>query len=879
MAKSRRIHLNRRLALILIVMTIVSGVGVALAHKIQKALGLERALQTGIDAVETEDWPRAGSHLKHYLQFRPNHLTALEGYGEALLKGYANPNEAYDVHERILKLDEKRHRIRRQQIEIGLALGWIESARKHAEKLLEQFPDNADALYLGGRCEEAAQNFDNALRLYLRAFEQEPLHPGTNRRLAVIQEVWKLAPDQADRSVARLEQSGDTSPETLYTLAEFRLKRHRIDAAHDLVRQAFEDGHGDTKLLVLAMTIATRQANLLANAGDKTAALELLRFWQPHMQTAINASPESVFLDMGLAQLQRSASQHEPALQTLRNTVARVPEHIDVRFQLVWQLLQMNHLDEAESVFAELPETDIGMQYRRTLSGLAALQRGELQTASETLSQCIQEGVEPRTIETSVIMCYVGLCEQQGHWDSAAVACQRVLELTPDNRTARVALALAHLVSGQRKAAFQELRRTGRLGQVLKHSVISEVEPLKYRLPVGQLLASESSVLDTRDQVFLAALVAVSQGDLDEAQQRLAAADSESKPEERLFDLVVLSAAGEPVPVEQLEQVAHLDRTDARPLSALFASWGKGTKRDRIESLTRDRLTGLLVADWQSNADVLAAACSNASRMLQAKHPQSAAGLLQTAETLYAKLVELNPSQIPSFIRFLIAHRRLDDAVKWCQSVWNSQPQAVAPLWLSAVQSQVGNTRGLKQLETQLAATLKQPNDTDSRRESQLRLVLGDIYLLTDRYALAEREYRQVVGADRSNVAGLNNLAWLLTVQNAEIDIAFDLISQAISINGPTANLLDTQGCVQLVRGETQAALVDLQAASERSPGPDVLSHLALAQLQQGDREAALDSLRQAIVHGFDLDQRPLLEYEFVEPLRAIWSEARSTGL
>ena len=91
--------------------------------------------------------------------------------------------------------------------------------------------------------------------------------------------------------------------------------------------------------------------------------------------------------------------------------------------------------------------------------------------------------------------------------------------------------------------------------------------------------------------------------------------------------------------------------------------------------------------------------------------------------------------------------------------------------------------------------------------------------------------------------------------------------------------MLDTRGCVQLVRGETQAALVDLQAATERSLGPDVLSHLALAQLQQGEREAALDSLRLAIVRGFDLDQRPLLEYEFVEPLRAIWSEARSTGL
>lgn len=893
MANVGKARLNRKLAVILLLVVVVGGVGVAAAHRVQRRIGIENARQTGMRAAEDGNWERAVGNLKYYLNAEPSDAEALKACATALVDGYTSRAEAYELLERVLEIRPADVAARKQQVELALVLGWSEPARSHVTTLLQQMPDDSEALYLAGKCEEAAARPTEAVSLYERATKANPLHVGANQRLASFYAAATEHSAKAHLAIARLQESGDESTETLKTLAEYHARQQQFDSAYSLICRAAESTQTDDAILLLGARLATRKASEELSAGSSQTAVETADLWQPRLEAAIKSQPDASWPAVSLVMLQRASGQEDAALKSLRGVIERVPEQLELQFQLAWQLIELKRIDEAEQEIAELPENEIGTKYRRLLQGLVAVQRERWESARETLQESIEAGVEPAVTELEVMLQHVACCVQLGDWQAVTSACEELLTKYPGHRLARITLAFSRLANGDYQQAVLDLRQVDGLHILLSESFDTSAgrasfSSLRFQLPTDAVLKALNGPDRRRERAFLSALAAVCRGEMQAAQTQLAAL-GESALEERLFDLVSVSSNRRAISIDELQSVVDADPEDSRAISALFAAWANEGASAKIDAFVRDRLTNLNSDTWARRALVLGTACSNSSRMLEAAHPQLGASLSRYAETLFRKAADIDDSTSWQLVSFLAAHDQGDEALKLCRKAWSTNPGMIARLWMTQAQTHSDPNSELQELTRQIAQTLRPATGSQQpaypalslspKDEVQLRLVLGDLSLMGLRYAQAEAEYGHVLQIDPDNVTAANNLAWLLAMRGHDLDRALDLAAHAISVDGRGANLLDTRACVYLARGEELLALDDLNEAARQARSADVEFHRAVAFNRQGQKVAAAESLRRAEDLGFDLHQRPPLEHPMCLELRDLWSELVATRL
>jgi cellulose synthase operon protein C len=85
-----------------------------------------------------------------------------------------------------------------------------------------------------------------------------------------------------------------------------------------------------------------------------------------------------------------------------------------------------------------------------------------------------------------------------------------------------------------------------------------------------------------------------------------------------------------------------------------------------------------------------------------------------------------------------------------------------------------------------------------------------------------------------------NNLAWLLALTGSQVKDALVDINQAIKLEGPGPEYLDTRGIIYLSLKRTQDAINDLEIAVKADPSsPSKLFHLTQAYLQANNKERA----------------------------------------
>lgn len=894
-----KVRLNRKVAVILLGVAVAGGAGIATAHRVQKRIGIENAREVGLQATADGDWERAAGNLKYYLDAEPNDVEALRACATAVLDGYNSRAEAYELLERALKMDPTSSVIRQQQVSLALSLGWTEPASSHIAVLLNRAGDDAEVQYLAGRCEEAAGRSSEAFAFYTQAAKLDPLHVEANRKLLL---ALAGVPEQTARVEAiatRLMESGDESIQTLTALAKYHTQRQQFDTAYELICRAADAGPLDHESLLLGTRLATRQAAEELAAGRTERALKLVAFWHPQLETAIESQPDATWADVSLAMLQRSAGQHEAALQSLRRVITRVPGQLDLQFQLAWQLLEPGRLNEAEEVVASMPQSPDGEKYRHLLTGLVAAQKQQWADAREKLQLAIETGVDPAVVEIEVRLQHAACCMQADDWPAAETAFVKLLQKYPGHRLAGISLAFCRLARGDYQQAVLDLRRVDGLKILLSGSTddlssSAAATALRFQLPTHSILKTLAVSGRRREQAFLTSLLAVCRGEFETAHKVLAEAD-DAAPDERLFDLVSLSSTGRTVSVDELQSVVAADPEDSRAISALFAAWAHQGEPRQIDGFVRANLTDLNSDVWLQRALVLATACSNSSRMLAAAHPDLGRSLSTYAETLFRKGTELDPSTSWQLVSFLAAHGQREEALTLCRSAWATNPGRIARLWLTQAQSHSDPAAELQVLEQHIKQSLRpdsvdspasrpgvpepSPATVDRDSEIPLRLVLGDLSLMTLRYAQAEAEYGRVVELDPSSATAANNLAWLLAMQGHSLDRALELISHAIAVEGRSSNLLDTRACVRLARDEASDALADLNEAASQAKSADIEFHRAVAFQRLGQKQAAVECLQRAGQLGFDLHQRPPLEHPMCLELRDLWAELVATNL
>ncbi len=115
-------------------------------------------------------------------------------------------------------------------------------------------------------------------------------------------------------------------------------------------------------------------------------------------------------------------------------------------------------------------------------------------------------------------------------------------------------------------------------------------------------------------------------------------------------------------------------------------------------------------------------------------------------------------------------------------------------------------------------------------------------------YRQAEALYRRTLNAEPRHLQALENLALVRALADGQQDEALNLVNQAVQAAGPSAELLELRGTIELAAGRLQPAQEDLENALADLPSGSV--HFHLAQLWTAKRDikrakAAMDEARQ----------------------------------
>ena len=864
-----KVKLNRRLVVVTGLTLSALGAGIFFLHHKQVAASVGLSREAGLEAVEAEDWHQAVSQLRYYLEHHPGDAEALKACAEALDKGYGEVEEAYSMLDKALSIDPYLHEARLKLVSLALKLQRTDEAAAHAKTLLERFPTDVEVIDLAARVAEADRKHGEAVRLYARIIQLQKNHLRANQRLTVLAKALLGNDRAAALSVSRLKDSGDTSFETLTTFAEFHFSEGQIDEAGKHLLEAIAQVPQQTSHVIVAAQLAVRICG--AREGHPlNRALESAL--SPHLRNEIGKQPDSVLFDMTLAQLQSYADRSNQSLETSRNAIDRVPNNLELRFQLSWQLIEGRHFKAAAEQIQNLkeaPESDrtTALKYAELLESVEVLQREDFKTAANRLEKLIGEGIKPASIAPVVARLEASCHEQLHDWNSAVRSWQRVVRLEPQNRRARLSLGLSLIAAARQPEGIRILTSIRRLGDL----IVAVAEDIPSSSKINRLKPHcifNSIILNTRSVPASAhrtcrALVHAAR---EEYEQAFAAVDTDEVTE-RLFDIVALTASSKVVSSDVLETVVKLDPDDARALTALILARKAGQDKEQISRFIRDRLTGVVTSEWVRRAQVIASGVAGAGLSLQKTDSKRSKELERIASSLLERMVNLDPTTIPQLVEFHLSWHRMRQAIDWCKRAWPKIPHKVAPLWLSAASQHRDARTRLGELEELLESTLKNPNNA-TRELAELRMVLSDLYLMTGRFGEAESSYRLVLKTLPDQTNALNNVAWLLSTRKEELDLAGELIEQAIAQEGLRPDLLDTRGCVRLAQGENEKAVQDFQTSVERGAGADTVFHLAVALRRTGNNDGSKRALDVAFQRGFDFSNVSPLEKQFITELK-----------
>ena len=227
--------------------------------------------------------------------------------------------------------------------------------------------------------------------------------------------------------------------------------------------------------------------------------------------------------------------------------------------------------------------------------------------------------------------------------------------------------------------------------------------------------------------------------------------------------------------------------------------------------------------------------------------PDAAQALRAYAIRRYEPLLDKSPQVLQRTVVLMCENdqtRQAIDVVQRCRKTFPDEAIAAAMVLVQR------KGRGVEQKPTELY--LK--NLLEQKPQSLgLKLALADFYDYAGRHDESIRLYRDVLAKDSTNVAALNNLAWVLSYDRREaarVTEALARIQQAIDLAGPLDELLDTRARILFEAGRPESALRDLSEAICEAPSAQRYADLAAMLRRAGKPAEAEKALAEARRHG-----------------------------
>jgi predicted Zn-dependent protease len=395
-------------------------------------------------------------------------------------------------------------------------------------------------------------------------------------------------------------------------------------------------------------------------------------------------------------------------------------------------------------------------------------------------------------------------------------------------------------------------------------TIVLAMRPGDRRASIQMLEESFKGIKPTAQEEFLLAKVYDADGNWAKAKEHLHALVSKqpgNTPQVLAFFIKALLRENEPAEAKRcLTELERREPDSERTVgltARLLVAEGNGQEAARS-------LTDFANSNYTKNQDA-AVFQRTAALFAELGRPADAEALLGR---YIAESEKTRPESLLTMAKFLARQDRLGEALDFCDraAAARCNPELVAEVAVNAVRQARPTAAERDRVRVWLDNELqKKPNS------AALLIARADLFDLYGDYGASQRAYRDLLARYPDNVAALNNLAWLLAVQENQGDEALTLIVQALRLRGAVAPLLDTQARVYLALGQCEKAVTKMEEAVRQAPTPTRYFHLSQALAKAGRSEAAGDAWRKAT-------KELLLTEKQVHPLEKADFRALSTA-
>jgi len=174
----------------------------------------------------------------------------------------------------------------------------------------------------------------------------------------------------------------------------------------------------------------------------------------PILEKALNAYPDDTNLNLLMAEALLEYGQAEKAVKLMRAFAEKYPEVADARIELALLLVKLKRFEEANAIFAALPQKDrnylVEYYYARALNGL-----GRQDDALHHFTLAVQQA--PKLIEAWVELAL--LYEKRGDHKNARQAYEELAQLSESNPDLLLRLAALSSNLGETERALEYVRK------------------------------------------------------------------------------------------------------------------------------------------------------------------------------------------------------------------------------------------------------------------------------------------------------------------------------------------------------------------------------------------------------------------------------------
>ena len=678
----------------------------------------------------------------------------------------------------------------------------------------QAMPRDAEPQYQLGLAYLAMQNVRGAVAAFRKATELDPMHWQANLKLTEILASTRNAAllDDAAKRLHEILASSPDNAEALDTLAIAEVKQGKTGEAGQRLEQTFKKfpKHLETAVVLARLKMAQKDV-----AGAEAV-----------LQKAVASAPESAPAALALAQFYVTSRQPEKAQAAAHQALQIKPDDPEALWTLAAAQVEGGRSDEAGETYRRI--SALPDQRFRTAHALFLFQSGKREAAVSELKELvalypddedtrsklvsmyqetnktaesqaqIAEALKRNPKNTDALFQRSELALRAGNPAAAQADLFQVLRMRPDSATAHFLMATVQQAQGLDADARQELNET-----------------LKYDRGLLQARFSLARSLEAANQAKFAIEVL---DEAPEAQKRTLAFLAEHN--------WALLRAGD---TQQLRTSLDRNLAAARaPELVLQEAYLKLQEHDYPGA----RMAGEEVLK-QSPEDVRAA--SVVARSLAAQNQQ-----LQALKRL-EEIIEAHPKS-PGLRQLLgewyMASGKMTEARGAFEAVRAQDVKMLsAELALAELDRREKHPQAALQRLMELAKTA--PNNL------LIIMSLADAQRGIGNLPEAIAGYQSALKIDKSNVLALNDLAYLLAMQNP--GEALNYAQQAAAIAPGNPAVADTMGWVHYRQGDYGGALPYLKAAADKDPTPRHQFHLARCYLKTGDNDDGQKLLVQAL--------------------------------